>query len=98
MVIGDTVAQWLEDEGWVKDEGLVRDKWIQLKDLYKNYLDWCADFRQTKTLGRDQFKNRLFDMHNIKSIEIGHRHYYKLKQETKKDKIPVYEDYRDFQG
>jgi putative DNA primase/helicase len=98
MMIGDTVAQWLEDEGWVMDEGLIRDRWIQLKDLYKNYLGWCVDFRQTKTLGRDQFKNRLLDMHNIKSIEIGHRQYYKLKQEVKKEKTTAYEDYSDFRN
>jgi len=81
MKEGDPVAQWLEDREWVKDENLESKKCIQLKDLYRDYLNWSKDFMQEKKLGRDQFRRRLAEAHDIKPFEYRHQQRYRLKRE-----------------
>lgn len=80
MIEGDTVAQWLEDEVWIEDKELKPKACIQLKDLHKDYLDWCDKYRQAKTLGRDQLRKRLSEMHDIYPFEYRHKQYYRLKK------------------
>jgi putative DNA primase/helicase len=87
MKEGDTVAMWLEDESWTEDQKLQKpNECIMLKDLYKDYLGWCSDNKQTRTLGRDQLRRRLADMHNIIHFEYRERQYYRLRKLDMKER------------
>jgi putative DNA primase/helicase len=87
MIEGDTVAQWLEDEEWIEDKELKPKDCIQLKELCKDYGDWCDKYRQTKGLGRDRLRKRLSEMHNIHSFEYRHKQYYRLRKEVPNESI-----------
>jgi putative DNA primase/helicase len=85
MAEGDIVAQWLEDRGWIEDETLQPKQCKQLKELVLDFNEWCKKYDQNKTLGRDQLKKRLAEMHYIHPFDYRHVQLYRLKRQSTTD-------------